>query len=379
MRRIAAALLAALITLLMAACGTSGTSDTNSKGGPGASSADLKYVKSQIDKYMAVPTFTPPGGPIDASKLAGKHIFTIPTSSTVPFCNDVLDAMKPLAEKVGLKHTVWKNQGQPDQWVQGFNAAMSQGADLINAFCGLPADQVAPQIQQAANHNIPVVSSHTYAVGQKPLSSLAGVFYGAYTKAAKLMADWIIHDTDGKANVLVVTSPSTSNAPAMEQAIRDEFNKYCQECKATYFPVVVADWPKSIDPKVRAELTSNPDLNYVLALYDGMVQFIVPAITATGKTGDVKIATFNATPSVLDQIREGDVVAFEVGEDLNALAAGILDEDMRVLLGQKVSGTPQAPVRIFTDENVKDAGVPAELGKGYGNAAIKGYLDLWGF
>lgn len=379
-RRRAALLGVAATALLVAGC-ASGSS--NADGGSGGSSstggsADLTYVKAQIDHALAKPQFTPPGDPIDASKVAGKKVFTIPVSSAIPFCQAVDDQMATLAKAAGLDFTVYKNQGQQSQWVQGFNSADSQQADLINIFCGLDAEKVAPQIQQEAAHGTPVVAAHTYAIGQTPQQGLKGVVYGAYIKAARLMADWAILDTKGNANVLVLTSPSTSNSPFMEKAMKDEFAKRCPSCKVTYFGVNVPDWAKSIDPKVRAEINSNPDLNYVIPIYDGMVQFVTPAITATGAGDHVHVASFNAIPAVLDQIRTGDVVRFEVGEDPAWLAGAILDQDMRVLEGAPLIKNDQSGVRAFTKDNVADAGNPAQLGQGYGDAASTGFKKLWG-
>jgi len=346
--------------------------------GPALSSADLASVNAVLQQYEAPPQYKASGSPIDASKLKGKRIDTIPVSSAIPFCNATDDELAKLTQAAGLQFSAYQNQGQLSQWVQGFNAAASDRADLINIFCGLDAEKVAPQVQQATDRGTPVVAAHTYAIGQPALPALKGVVYGAYVKAAQLMADGVIANTKGQANVLVLTSPSTSNSPFMEQAMKDEFAKRCPSCKVDYFGVNVPDWAKSIDPKVRAAISSNPNLNYVVPLYDGMVQFVNPAITATGAVGKVHVASFNATPGVLDQIREGDIVNFEVGEDPAWLAGAILDQDMRILLGQPLIENYEAGVRVFTKDNVKDAGVPAQLGQGYGTAAVPGYKKLWG-
>ncbi|HEY5299618.1 MAG TPA: hypothetical protein VIJ55_02975, partial [Acetobacteraceae bacterium] len=88
--------------------------------------------------------------------------------------------------------------------------------------------------------------------------------------------------------------------------------------------------------------------------------------------------TFNATPAVLDMIRSGDVVTFEVGEDTTWLAGAILDQDMRILLGKPLIPNYVAGVRIFTKANVAAAGLPAKFGQGYGDGARLGYQALWG-
>lgn len=366
------------VCLVLAAC-SSGTDKAAAKAADSASGkAGVAAAKAQIEKYSAEPKFKTPGKPIDVSKLRGTKIENIPVSSTIPFCNATGQKMASLAKAASLNFKSYTNQGQLSQWVQGFQAASSARANVVNIFCGLDAEKVAPQVKQTVKSGTPVVAAHTYATGQKKLPALTGVVYGAYIKAAKLMADYTIADTKGTANVLVLTSPSTSNSPLMEKAIKAEFADKCPGCKVAYFGVNVPDWSKSIDPKVRAVINSNPSLNYVMPIYDGMVPFVTPAITATGATDQVHVASFNATPSVLDQIRDGKTVRFEVGEDPAWLAGAILDQDMRTLLKMPQIKNYQAGVRVFTKNNVKDAGVPAKIGAGYGTSASEGYRKLWG-
>jgi ribose transport system substrate-binding protein len=125
--------------------------------------------------------FVPPGPPIDASSLKGKLIFTIPLSSSIPFCDIVDRQMGEFAQRLGLKHEAWQTAAQLGQWVQGFTTAIAHKADLINVACGLDPATVAPQIREALSRGIPVVAAHTYALGQPALDGLSGIVYGAYT------------------------------------------------------------------------------------------------------------------------------------------------------------------------------------------------------
>ena len=139
-----------------------------------------------------------------------------------------------------------------------------------------------------------------------------------------------------------------------------------------------ADWASKIGPTVQSAILADRSLNYVIPIYDGMVQFVVPAIITTGASTRVKVASFNNTPAVLDMIRTGNVVDFDSGEDTTWLAGAILDQDMRVLLKQPLVKDYVVGVRAFTKKDVEAAGVPAKYGVGYGDAAQKGYEALWG-
>jgi ribose transport system substrate-binding protein len=359
-------------------CGLAGwATDANA-----ADTALTPAAKAELEAMLAGITgetrFTPPGPAIDPSVLKGKLIFTIPTSTAIPFCDVVDKQMDEFAQKLGVRHEVWQTTAQLGQWVQGFNTAFSHKADLINVACGLDPATVAPQIREAISKGIPVVAAHTYANGQPQLEDLTGIVYGAYIDAAKAESAWVILKTEGKANVLVITAPSTANSPFIEKAIMGMFEKYCPSCKVRAAGVNAADWATKIGPTVQSAILSDRELNYVIPIYDGMVQFVMPAIITTGASTRVKVASFNNTPAVLDMIRSGDVVIFESGEDTTWLAGAILDQDMRVLLKQPLVKDYVVGIRAFTKADVEAAGVPAKFGVGYGDAARKGYEALWG-
>jgi len=339
-------------------------------------------AQAALEKLLAGSTgeskFPAPGPAIDPSSLKGKLIFTIPTSTAIPFCDVVDKQMDEFAKRLGIRHEVWQTTAQLGQWVQGFTTAIAHKADLINVACGLDPATVAPQIREARSKGIPVVAAHTYAFGQTTLEDLSGIVYGAYIHAAELETAWVILQTKGKANVLVITAPSTANSPFIEKAITGMFAKYCPDCKVRVAGVNAADWATKVGPTVQSAILADRELNYVIPIYDGMVQFAVPAIITTGASDRVKIASFNATPAVLDMIRTGDIVTFDSGEDTTWLAGAILDQDMRVLLNKPLIPEYAAGIRAFSKTDVEAAGVPAKFGVGYGDGAQKGYEALWG-
>ena len=125
--------------------------------------------------------------------------------------------------------------------------------------------------------------------------------------------------------------------------------------------------------EVQAALIRDPKVNYVIPIYDSMSQFAVPGIVAAGKTGKVQIATFNGTPFVMKMLQEDDVVAMEVGENLDWIGHAIIDAEMRIVCGLEPIANPQIPFYIFDEHNAADAGTPPQLSEGYGDAYVDGY------
>jgi ribose transport system substrate-binding protein len=127
---------------------------------------------------------------------------------------------------------------------------------------------------------------------------------------------------------------------------------------------------------VQAALTADPGINYVIALYDSAeAPFAEAGIRAAGKVGRVKISTFNGTPEILKKVEDGDIIAMDVGENLQWIAYAVMDQSMRIIGGLKPVKNPRVPLRVFDDSNIAQAG-PKFLG-GFGTAYVRGYEKLW--
>jgi ribose transport system substrate-binding protein len=348
-----------------------------SEGGEGGL-PNLDYVKSQIDKYMALPEFVAPGPAFDASKARGKTIVDIGLSSAIPFVLTIEEAMKEVAQEYGIEYQVCENQGQPSQWAQCIDQAIAAKADAINLLGANPL-VLQPQVEAATRAGIAVVASHIFDVTQPPPPGVTAQMPAEFSTAARLEADWVIWDTEGQANVLIVGSDDLPPTKPIIEAMQAEYEEYCGDgCKTTVVNVPTTEWATKIQTEVQSALVRDPTINYVVPLYDSMSQFAVTGITAAGRANDVKIATFNGTPFVLQMMQDDDIVQMDVGESQKWLGWANMDLLMRILAGEEPVDTENTALRIFTDVNVEEAGVPPATDVGYGEAFIEGYRQLWG-
>lgn len=372
----------ALTGLLLTACGSgSGPSGASASGDQttGLSDAQVTELQRKIDGYEKLPEFVAPGDSIDPSLLKGKKVLNVWSSSAIPFCKLVGDGVVQKLKSVGIQAQNYENQGQTSEWVAGLESAINGQFDAVNLGCGIDPATLQPQLQQLKSAGIPVISAHSYDQSQVPADNLSAFVYAPYKLAGELEADWVILQTRGRANVLVVDDVGSDvSTPALIEGIKGEFAKYCPEtCKVTYQSVAIPDWANKIGPTVAAELTRNPGLQYVIPVYDGMVQFVEPEIRAAGKSDKVKIATFNASPPVMELLQSGEIVKFQIGEDFNWLVGAITDQTLRVLLGVTPSDKQVAGVRVFDKRNAADVGTPPTFEKGYGDSAEQGFQTLW--
>jgi len=372
---------------LLAACSTGTASssgggtnsgDTNSgTSSSAASSPGVAQATATINKYLGNPAFTSPGPAIDASALKGKTIFSLPASSSVAFVNTVDQAMAGYAKDLGIKYVDYPNQQQQSQWVQGLNQAIGSQVSAIDLVAGIPPDQLAPQLKQAKTAGIPTIDTNERDASQPTVPYVAAYAFAPFKLAGQLMADWAVQQTQGKANILLVTSNADTSSAAVQAGVTGELKSVCDSCALSTVNVNPTDWATKLQTTVEGSLSANPNINYILPVFDSMAQFIAPAIVASGKSGQVHVASFNGTPAILDMIRTGNIVTMDVGENTSDVAAAGLDQIMRIML-HKPAGQDVINVRIMDKSNVGEAGVPAVSGKGFGNAFITGYAKTWG-
>jgi len=338
----------------------------------------LDYFEKRLAPFAHKPQFVAPGPAFDARTcMAGKSIFSIPVSSANPFTANIEKAMAAAAKKVGFKFTTWDNQGQSTQWVQGMNAAMNEKASLIDLLAGTDPRVLVPQVRAAQAAGVPVVASH-YSGNEQSAQVRKMVTADVpidYFTAGGLLLDWAVVQTKGNLDALVLIATGALSTDSMEAGIASEL-KHCDHCKTRTINVTVPDWATRITPNVQSALLADPKINYIIAIYDSMAQFVVPAVTLTNSASRVKIDAFNGTPFVLGLIQDGKV-QMDLGENLDWIGHAIIDAEMRMLCKLPEVHDPKIPFYIFDSHNAADAGHPPELSKGYGDAYVAGYAKLW--
>jgi ribose transport system substrate-binding protein len=367
----------AALLVLTAACGNSSTTANSSP--DSQSSALLPKVAS--DK--AIPTWTAPGSPVDVGKLKGKRVFILPLVPN-PFNENIQNTYKQIFNAVGVNWTFYANQGLTSQWIAGMDAAIAQHPDLILLSTAPDPRVLQPQLRAAKAAGIPVEVTHFYDRSTPPppacLACAAGVtalVTAPFNNAGAAEADWIINDSHGHAHVLIVSAPDVIPSPGILSAMEREYHTYCPACTYKIINVPVAQWNTGVQSQVESALNADPSINYVDALYDAMATGAVPAVQAVGKTGSVKVVSFNGSPFALDDIRNGSIMAMDASENTRWIGFADVDQAFRLLAGMPpVNET--TPFRLMDKSNVAQAGVPATNYLGYGNAYAVGFWHLWG-
>ncbi len=347
---------------------------------PAARSADdgLDHARAVIAQHRALPVFTPPGPAFDARRCAaGKKQLSIPNISSNPFLKGIVEHEISAGKEVGLTVQEWQNQGQPSEWVQGIEYARKNGFQIVDLISGIDPRVLEPQIKLAAQSGVKTMTSHFYDPTQTVDPLVAASLPVSFNTVGKILADWAIMRTEGKANVLIVKTDEVPPTEPLVRGITEELRRYCPACTIVQeINVGITEWATKIGPSVQAALLANPSVNFILPIYDTMTQFVVPAVHITGKDRSVKIASFNGTPFVLDYVREGKV-DMVIGENTDWIARATVDGYLRAVCGLKVPADIGVPFYIFDAGNAKDAGVPAKFDQGYGIDYVGGFRKAW--
>jgi ribose transport system substrate-binding protein len=343
-----------------------------------AAADGLARAKEKLQKYTEKPVFVAPGEAFDAKACAkGKKQLSIPNSSANPFLKGIIDREKKAGAEVGLQVREWENQGQPSQWVQGMEFAIRDKYDIVDLISGIDPSTIEPQVKAAKAAGVKVMTSHFYDPSDKQNPLVSSSLTIGFGEIGTILANWATVHTDGKANIVIIKSDEVPPTKPLVSNLKSELAANCPNCKIVQeINVGVTEWATKIQPAVQAAVQANPNVNVVIPIYDSMSAFVVPALRLTGKTGKVKVATFNGTPFVLDFIQQG-AVDMDIGESLDWIAYATVDGHLRDLCGLKSPSALNVPFYIFDKHNAADAGKPAAYDKGYGDAYISGFRKLW--
>jgi len=359
---------------LMACAAIYGVLSTSASAAPKAG-PNLAAAAAELKAYYGLPKFKAPGPAFDAKKIMkGKLIVGIPVISSNPFTTDFEAAESQIAKKAGFRFVRWNNQGTVAEWAKGIAYGISQHAALIALDGASQPRLLGPQIKKAQKAGVIVIDTHETDSAQGKSPYVNFTIPAPYSQSGRLMADYAITDTKGKADALIITSSDVIGSPPFVASIQNQFKKYCPACKSTVVNVPVASWTSGIGPAITGALARDPGLNYVIPIYDPETQYVVPALRQAHKLGTVHIATYAGTPFVLTDIAQGSA-QMDVAENLTWVGYAMLDDEMRLIGHLKPVFPEFIAIRVITPANVGKNQSAAAI---YGTAVGNGWLKLWG-
>jgi ABC-type sugar transport system substrate-binding protein len=356
-----------------------------------AVAAGIAHANAEMAKYLPEPPpFTSPGPKVtgDIASLKGKVVWFLPIAyQFVPYFAVVEKGLKEAFAKVGMTVRTCDAAADPTKAASCVSDATSSHAAAI--ITDAVTHEFAPNAFDAAQAaGIAVVymdtgyPSETGNKGPWPKLTAYATFDGA--KATALVADWMIVDSKGEANVLAIRVSDTDWTKAtMTNGAVAEFGKYCPKCH-----VVVVDSNAAQTAErpsvVAGAIAANPSTNYVLPNYDSTVEpsGAFEGLQNAGYLNKVKGGTTTGQLSGLQRIKDGQFLYVNAGANNYEEAWVGADQAIRLLLGNPPIMDPVVQLRLFTKDNVSKLTLTQDAyltGSFFGSSGFQAvYTSLWG-
>ena len=322
------------------------------------------------------------GGTVpNTSNLAGKKIMIIPGVSALAACEEIAQADAAIASALGMKPTIFSNQGTAAEHNTAIEDAIHQGYAAIDMGCAVDPSTSAPALKAAMNAGIAV--SVYGATPQE--AAAAGVTYNnvdPYALDAKLAVDQAVVQHNGQPfNAVAITSYATGPATAiMESSLKSELKAQCPACTVSEVNVEVPQWQTNVASAVTSALLKNPNVTVLFPDYAGMLTYMLAGIQAAHRSSDIKtyLAFGGGTPFIKLQTAApgSDIIQSDIGGYppwtgyLMFLQTARALEHLAPISYDKAIG----PDRIATPQNAVNV---LETG-GWGTSWVNGFRGLLG-
>jgi ribose transport system substrate-binding protein len=277
------------------------------------------------------------------------EITFLPTVTTDPFFVTMGCGAEEAARSLDVSLDIQgpETASVPEQ-VSITNAVLASRPDAVIIAPGDEKALTAP-LKQAVQQGIEVffvdkaTSDMSFASGFIATDNFAGG-----VTAGRLMADLIGREGSvmalGGTPVRVLAERADGFVDGIEGAAPDV--KYLGN---EFDPSFAVDKHAAI---VSAGLNKNPDLGGIFGLYGQMADAAVSAVRSAGKTGEVHVISFDATPTVVKSLRSGavDAILVQKPEQIGAMAVRQLVE---VLDGGKPKPPTEVGTETLTGENIE--------------------------
>lgn len=379
---VAATAIAVLATVTLSACGSSDSSDTP---GNATSAAQVDRAKAEIDKHLEVFTaFDSPGAAIEGlDKFSGGTITYVPITLQATYFQAQYEQISEAAKNLGLKVQICDAKAQPTVAAQCLNQAIA-GKSVGIITDSLPFAIAKNAYAAAVKAGIPIVAADVSDPIPEDWKGKVLTTDNGQADGARLMADAIIADSNGKADVLFANDIVDSTAKSVSDAVQDQFKKNCPGCDVT-----LVQWeptaPQKIPTAVSVALNNNPDIRYVYVQYDQPAG--PPAIQGmklSRQADKLKLVGYGSDVSAMQRIKSGQQMA-DVASDPALIAWNNTDRLFRMITE---SAVPEAssyvePRRVFNSTNIASVDGSSvddfKSGAWFSDGAFRDtYLTLWG-
>jgi ribose transport system substrate-binding protein len=379
--------MAAAGALLLAACSSSSSGGGNSSpaassstGSTGSSGSAVAAKVAQLEK--AGTSYPIPTGLIsNVSAVKGKTVYYIPLTQQAPQFAVTQAALKQAFGKVGVSLQVCNGNATPTAIAACLSQATKAkaGAIITDAIPNLLAANAFAAAEKAG---IPVLNTDGIPDSANPAAKKLGYIYAPASKQQVAVADWVIDDSKGNANVVINESTDGPAPVAYVKAGQAEYTKECPKCTVTINHVSSANFGL-IAPSTSSALLKTPNVGYVVSEFDQYLQPTLGGVQQSGKAASIKGVSGAAQLSGLQMLAHHNFLYADVGQASAYQGWADADAVLRMMTGTSGASLPTytIPIRLFTRDNIGDITLTAAAqasGEWFGPTNYtQSFLKLW--
>jgi ribose transport system substrate-binding protein len=369
-----------LVVTLAAACSSGGSSSSSASSGStqaaslsaSSAAADVALAQKQLAPYENPnPTIGLPA--LSAKPPAGKTIDFV--SCPLASCLEIQQAAQAAAKAVGWTVHVFNGGITPASFVSAMNDVVQSPGDGVLGIGILPNSAISSQLAALKAKGVPWVAvASPSPIGDDMIANFSSS--PEIALSGKVMADWIISDSQGKANVAYFWDPTLTQHLPAKDAFVSEMAKLCPACKVSVQTTNFSTGIGTTDPaQIVSYLQRNPDTDYIVIGIGDATAGVPEALAAADLAGKVKIVTRLADTINFKDIQSG-TETMGVTEETYEIGWRMVDALARNFLGDSMAccTTPIGTVHVITK-----ADLPASLSVPY---SVPGYqqffLKAWG-
>lgn len=347
-----------LVAAVLAGChrGSSTVPETPPTGPNGCPAV---HARAEAAVERAGRTDVPWNGPTRGpAAVSGRSIVYVAQTMTNPGVAGAADGVKEAARVVGWHVRVIDGGGTP----AGIQSAFSQAVALRPSgivIGGFDPDSTAPQVRRAGALGIPLIGWH--AVPSPGPSEEPRLFTNVTTKVqdvARLSAQWLIAQSNGRAGAVVFTDDSVPFAKYKSDLIRKQLATCSGVRLLATENIPIPDAGTRTPQAVSSLLLRFRNMwTHSVAINDLYFTDAAPAFRAAGVPGKgppFNIGAGDGDPSAFQRINSDQYQSATVPEPLSLQGWQIIDEFNRAFTGRPASGYV-APVHLSTAANTKGA------------------------
>jgi ribose transport system substrate-binding protein len=261
-------------------------------------------AKAAVAAALTEPTSIPETTALPRAPKKGVKVIFLTCSAAA--CSLLNPGFVAAAKALGWDPTVITyNSATPGTAVQ---QAINEGYKYI-ATTSITLNTITPQVQEAKAKGIALFEAYTSDTAEGAKNGLYGVAQNAEgdVKSGGLMADWLIANSNGKANVVYVDIPLYPSLVGQGQGAAAEFTKLCPSCKFATLPVSVTQLGAGQVPAaIVTYLQAHPSVDYVYLSFQDLDAGVYSALRAAGLTSRVKIVGTEAEATQLHEVVSGE-------------------------------------------------------------------------